>query len=196
MNSIATLKNVSIVESVPLSKKVFFVSNLECFEQWLPLFSLADNSLSKFNNNWIIFLCPLSIWWSFNAILCNASHCWLHKTWPEHWSLEGPLLYGEFPELRSYKMRQNFSTSLLRLFSSNSDIVHKKRSFEIDLIKSYVKSQPSDCKTLSWWSIWRNWICAHWIGGNMVGRRQKWASIGSWSHCSWRIGTLASSHCN
>ena len=96
--------------------KRFFVSNLECFEQWLPLFSLADNSLSKFNNNWIIFLCPLSIWWSFNAILCNASHCWLHKTWPEHWSLEGPLLYGEFPELRSYKMRQNFSALLFRLF--------------------------------------------------------------------------------
>ena len=89
-----------------------------------------------------------------------------------------------------------FTFTSHRLFSSNSDIVHKKRSFEIDLIKSYVKSQPSDCKTLSWWSIWRNWICAHWIGGNMMGRRQKWASIGSWSHCSWRIGTLASSHDN
>ena len=71
-----------------------------------------------------------------------------------------------------------------------------KIGFEIDLIKSYVKSQPSDCKTLSWWSIRRNWICARWIGGNMMRRRLKWASIGSWSHCSWRIGTLASSHDN
>ena len=84
----------------------------------------------------------------------------------------------------------------LQTFSQIQTVYTKKRGFEIDLIKSYVKSQPSDCKTLSWWSIWRNWICARWIGGNMMGRRQKWASIGSWSHCSWRIGTLASSHCN